>query len=138
MLIAAPVLVAAYHLLIGRGLTSLDRAKKLGGASGPYVLQAEIAACHARARTPEDTDWARIVKFYDALAQLTPSPIIELNRAYPDGYLSIDGSYSDFLEKREAFLAAQAAREQSLASQVRREIEWLKRGAKARTTKSAQ
>src|SRR5205814_7443464 len=62
--------------------------------------------------------------------------IIELNRAYPDGYLSIDGSYSDFLEKREAFLAAQAARERSLASQVRREIEWLKRGAKARTTKA--
>jgi ATP-binding cassette subfamily F protein uup len=62
--------------------------------------------------------------------------IIELNRAYPDGYLSIDGTYSDFLEKGEDFLAAQAAREQSLASQVRREIEWLKRGAKARTTKA--
>jgi ATP-binding cassette subfamily F protein uup len=62
--------------------------------------------------------------------------IIELNGAYPDGYLSINGSYSDFLEKREDFLAAQAAREQSLASQVRREIEWLKRGAKARTTKA--
>lgn len=62
--------------------------------------------------------------------------VIELNRAYPDGYLSINGHYSDFLEKREDFLAAQAAREQSLASQVRREIEWLKRGAKARTTKA--
>jgi ATP-binding cassette subfamily F protein uup len=62
--------------------------------------------------------------------------IIELNRAYPDGYLSIDGTYSDFLEKREDFLSAQQAREQSLASQVRREIEWLKRGAKARTTKA--
>jgi len=62
--------------------------------------------------------------------------IVELNTAYPDGFLSIDGSYSDFLEKREAFLAAQAAREQSLASVVRREIEWLKRGAKARTTKA--
>jgi len=62
--------------------------------------------------------------------------IIELNGAYPDGYLSIDGSYSAFLEKREEFLAAQAAREQSLASTVRREIEWLKRGAKARTTKA--
>ena len=62
--------------------------------------------------------------------------IVELNGAYPDGYLSHDGTYSDFLEKREAFLAAQQAREQSLASQVRREIEWLKRGAKARTTKA--
>jgi len=73
------------HLLIGRGLTALDRAKKLGGASGPYVLQAEIAACHARARTPEETDWARIVEFYDALARLVPSPIIELNRAVAVG-----------------------------------------------------
>jgi ABC transport system ATP-binding/permease protein len=62
--------------------------------------------------------------------------IIELNGAYPDGYLSHDGTYSDFLEKREDFLAAQQSREQSLASQVRREIEWLKRGAKARTTKA--
>jgi ATP-binding cassette subfamily F protein uup len=62
--------------------------------------------------------------------------IIELNGAYPDGFLSINGSYSAFLEKREEFLAAQAAREQSLASTVRREIEWLKRGAKARTTKA--
>jgi ATP-binding cassette subfamily F protein uup len=62
--------------------------------------------------------------------------IIELNGAYPDGYLSINGSYSAFLEKREEFLAAQTAREQSLASTVRREIEWLKRGAKARTTKA--
>jgi ATP-binding cassette subfamily F protein uup len=62
--------------------------------------------------------------------------IIELNSAYPDGFLSHDGTYSDFLEKREEFLAAQQSREQSLASQVRREIEWLKRGAKARTTKA--
>jgi len=62
--------------------------------------------------------------------------IIELNAAYPDGYLGIDGSYSQFIEKREEFLTAQAAREQSLASTVRREIEWLKRGAKARTTKA--
>src|SRR5688500_11881243 len=62
--------------------------------------------------------------------------IVELNSAYPDGYLSHDGAYSDFLEKREEFLAAQQSREQSLASQVRREIEWLKRGAKARTTKA--
>ncbi|MGH7337016.1 MAG: RNA polymerase sigma factor, partial [Myxococcota bacterium] len=69
------------HLLINRGLAALRRAEALGGASGPYTLQAAIAACHARARTPEDTDWTRIVALYDALAQLTPSPVVELNRA---------------------------------------------------------
>src|SRR6267154_4465541 len=69
------------QLLIGRGLSALDRAKKLGGASGPYVLQAEIAACHARARTPEETDWTRIVQLYAELAQIAPSPVVELNRA---------------------------------------------------------
>ncbi len=69
------------QLLIRRGLTALARAEQLSGALGPYTLQAAIAACHARARTPEDTDWERIVALYDALAQLTPSPVIELNRA---------------------------------------------------------
>ena len=68
-------------LLIHRGLAALDRAEKLGGALGPYALQAAIAACHARARTAADTDWARIVALYDALAQITPSPVVELNRA---------------------------------------------------------
>jgi RNA polymerase sigma-70 factor (ECF subfamily) len=69
------------QLLIRRGLAALDRAKQLGIAAGPYVLQAELAACHAKARTPEETDWARIVTLYDALAQLSPSPVVELNRA---------------------------------------------------------
>jgi RNA polymerase sigma factor (sigma-70 family) len=69
------------QLLIRRGLDALERAEKLGGAFGPYALQAAIAACHARARTPEETDWARIAALYDALAQLAPSPIVELNRA---------------------------------------------------------
>jgi RNA polymerase sigma factor (sigma-70 family) len=69
------------QLLIHRGLASLERAEKLGGAHGPYVLQAAIVACHARARTPEETDWARIVALYSALAQLAPSPVVELNRA---------------------------------------------------------
>jgi len=69
------------QLLIRRGLAALKRAEALGGALGPYGLQAAIAACHARARTPEETDWARIVALYDALAQISPSPIIELNRA---------------------------------------------------------
>jgi RNA polymerase sigma factor (sigma-70 family) len=68
-------------LLVGRGLAALERAEELGGASGPYTLQAAIAACHARARTPEDTDWKRIVALYDGLAQLKRSPVVELNRA---------------------------------------------------------
>lgn len=69
------------RLLIGRGLAALDRAMALGGALGPYTLQAAIAACHARAVTAEETDWSRISALYDALAQLMPSPIVELNRA---------------------------------------------------------
>jgi RNA polymerase sigma factor (sigma-70 family) len=68
-------------LLIGRGLRALDRAEALGGAPGPYALQAAIAACHARARTPEATDWVRIAALYDALSMLAPSPVVELNRA---------------------------------------------------------
>jgi len=69
------------HVLIGRGLAALARAEALGGAHGRYALQAAIAACHARARAPQDTDWARIAALYTALAQLAPSPIVELNRA---------------------------------------------------------
>jgi len=69
------------HILIRRGLAALERAERLGGVLGPYALQAAIAACHARARTPAETDWARIAALYDALAQLTPSPVVELNRA---------------------------------------------------------
>jgi len=69
------------QLLIRRGLAALDRAEKLRGMRGPYALQAAIAACHARALTPEETDWARIVALYEALAQLAPSPVVELNRA---------------------------------------------------------
>ena len=69
------------QLLIQRGFAALLRAEKLDVPFGPYTLQAAIAACHARARTAEETDWARIVALYDALAQLTPSPIVELNRA---------------------------------------------------------
>lgn len=68
-------------LLIRRGFAALLRAEATGRALGPYSLQAAIAACHARARTPEETDWSRIVALYDALAQLTPSPVVELNRA---------------------------------------------------------
>ena len=73
------------QLLIRRGLAALARAEKLGTAPGSYVLQAQIAACHARARTPEETDWLRIVSVYAALAQLAPSPVVELNRAVAVG-----------------------------------------------------
>jgi RNA polymerase sigma-70 factor, ECF subfamily len=69
------------RLLIGRGLAALRRAESLPGALGPYALQAAIAACHAVALRPEDTDWARIAALYDALAQVAPSPVVELNRA---------------------------------------------------------
>ncbi len=69
------------QLLIRRGLTAIERAERLGGARGPYLIQASIAACHARARRPEDTDWPLIVRLYAELAGRTPSPIIELNRA---------------------------------------------------------
>jgi predicted RNA polymerase sigma factor len=69
------------RLLIQRGLAALARAERLGGALGPYSLQAAIAACHARSTSAADTDWPRIAALYDALAQLSPSPVVELNRA---------------------------------------------------------
>jgi RNA polymerase sigma factor (sigma-70 family) len=69
------------HVLIRHGLAELDRAEALGGSLGPYALQAAIAACHARARAADQTDWPRISALYDALAQLNPSPVVELNRA---------------------------------------------------------
>src|SRR2546426_1061288 len=73
------------QLLIHRGFAALERGEKLGGERGPYALQAAIAACHARAGTPSETDWARIVTLYDALAQIAPSPVVELNRAVAVG-----------------------------------------------------
>jgi RNA polymerase sigma factor (sigma-70 family) len=73
------------QLLIRRGLAALDRAQSLGGAQGSYALQAAIAACHARARTAEETDWRRIAELYTLLAELTPSPVVELNRAVAVG-----------------------------------------------------
>jgi predicted RNA polymerase sigma factor len=69
------------HVLIRRGLAALARAEQLGGAEGPYALQAAIAACHARARSGDETDWTRIAELYAALARITPSPIVDLNRA---------------------------------------------------------
>ena len=69
------------QLLIRRGLAALDRAEKLGGEGGPYALQAAIAACHAQARTADETNWERIARLYDVLAKLAESPVVELNRA---------------------------------------------------------
>jgi len=82
-----PILLLAQNralwdqLLIRRGLTALERAEALGGVKGPYALQAAIAACHARARMAEETDWKRIATLYTALAEVAPSPVVELNRA---------------------------------------------------------
>jgi RNA polymerase sigma-70 factor (ECF subfamily) len=73
------------HLLIRRGLAALERAEKLGGAPGPYAMQAAIAACHARPRTAPETDWKRIAELYEGLAALVPSPVVELNRAVAVG-----------------------------------------------------
>ena len=73
------------RLLIRRGLVALERAEALGGALGTYALQAAIAACHGRARTASETDWKRIAAIYDALAQVSPSPVVELNRAVAVG-----------------------------------------------------
>ncbi len=95
------------RLLIRRGLAALDRAEKLDASRGPYALQAAIAACHARALSPEATDWARIVALYDALAELTPSPVVDLNRAVAVGMASGPGAG---LERVDA-LAADASLE---------------------------
>ena len=76
------------RVLIGRGLAALEWVEKLHGARGPYALQAAIAACHARARTPEETDWTRIAALYRDLAQVSPSPVVELNRAVAVGMAS--------------------------------------------------
>jgi RNA polymerase sigma factor (sigma-70 family) len=69
------------HLLIRRGLAALERAESLGGAAGPYALQAALAACHARARRAEETDWPRLASLYDILRSVMPSPVVDLNRA---------------------------------------------------------
>ena len=73
------------YLLVRRGLAALERAQTLGGALGVYALQAAIAACHGRARTPGETNWEPIAALYDALAQLVPSPVVKLNRAVAVG-----------------------------------------------------
>ena len=106
-----PILLLAQNrarwdpLLIHRGLAALERAQALGGALGPYGLQGAIVACHARARTAEVTDWPCIVALYDALAQLTPSPVVELNRAVA---VSMAFGPAAALEMVDALVAANA------------------------------
>ncbi|WP_261208793.1 RNA polymerase sigma factor [Variovorax sp. CY25R-8] len=107
------------HVLIRRGLAALARAEALGGALGPYALQAAIAACHARARTAEQTDWGRIAALYDALAQLAPSPIVELNRAVA---LSMAFGPAAGLEVADALLAEPALQGYHLLPAVRGDL----------------
>ena len=107
------------RLLIGRGLAALRRAEELGSALGPYALQAAIAACHARALTPEATDWARIAALYDALAELAPSPVVELNRAVA---VSMAFGPTEGLELVDALRSEQALRAYHLLPSVRGDL----------------
>lgn len=141
------------HLLIRRGLAALDRAEALGGARLPYTLQASIAACHARAKRFEDTDWMRIASTYDTLAEAMPSPIVELNRAVahsmafgPDaglqlldaiaatpalqGYAPLPAARGDFLLRAGRVVEAKAQFMQAAAlAQNAREREFLEKRA---------
>ena len=118
------------RLLVQRGLAALGRAEKLAGALGPYTLQAAIAACHARARSVEDTDWPRIVALYDGLAALTGSPVVELNRAVA---VAMAFGPEAGLELVDALADDRALRDYHLLSTVRGDLlERLGRDAEAR------
>jgi RNA polymerase sigma-70 factor, ECF subfamily len=145
-------------LLVGRGLAALERAYATGGPLGPYTLQAAIAACHGRARRAEDTDWERILALYDGLAQLLPSPVVELNRAVAvgmavgpadaleivarlgeepalDGYPLLAGVRADLLERLGRVAEARADYElaASLSANARQREALLGRAARLRT-----
>src|SRR5216683_27871 len=107
------------HLLVRRGLAALERAERLGGRLGSYALQAAIAACHARARTAAETDWARIAALYDALAQLAPSPVVELNRAVA---VSMAFGPAEGLELVDALASEPALRSYHLLPTVRGDL----------------
>jgi len=107
------------QLLIRRGLAALDRAARLNRTRGPYALQAAIAACHARARTPDQTDWPRIVDLYTELANRTPSPIIELNRAVA---ISMAQSPAAALELVDALLSEPSLKSYHLLPSVRADL----------------
>ncbi|MHA6623574.1 RNA polymerase sigma factor [Pseudonocardia sp. DLS-67] len=141
-------------LLVGRGLAALERAYATGGPIGPYTLQAGIAACHSRARVATDTDWERIVALYDGLAQLMPSPVVELNRAVAigmafgpeaalrtvdrlredtrlDGYHLLPAARADLLERlgRRTEAGAEFERAALLTSNTRQRAALLERAA---------
>jgi RNA polymerase sigma factor (sigma-70 family) len=119
------------QLLIRRGLAALDRAEKLGGARRPYTLQAAIAACHARALSAEETDWARIVELYTELAKLVPSPIVELNRAVAVAMASGPAAGLELIDK---LIANELLHEYHLLPSVRGDLLWkLSRFEEART-----
>jgi RNA polymerase sigma factor (sigma-70 family) len=107
------------YVLVRRGLASLERAEELGGAAGPYALQAAIAACHARARTPEETDWSRIAALYAALGRIAPSPVIELNRAMA---VSMADGPGPALELVDALVAGGALERYHLLPSVRGDL----------------
>lgn len=118
------------HVLVRRGLASLERAERLGGAVGPYALQGAIAACHARARTAEATDWNRIAALYGALGRIAPSPVIELNRAMA---VSMAEGPAPALELVDALVAGGALERYHLLSSVRGDLlDRLGRGDEAR------
>jgi predicted RNA polymerase sigma factor len=107
------------YVLVGRGLAALAHAESLGVALGPYALQAAIAACHARARTADETDWERITALYDALAQLVPSPVVELNRAVA---LSMAFGPAAGLEAVDALMNEPSLRDYHLLPSVRGDL----------------
>jgi predicted RNA polymerase sigma factor len=107
------------QLLIRRGLAALDRARALERPLGPYWLQAAIAACHARARTAEETDWPQIAALYGTLAQISPSPVVELNRAVAVGMAS---GPADGLELVDALIASDALSDYHLVHSVRADL----------------
>lgn len=142
------------RILISRGLAALERAEALGGARGAYALQAALAACHARARRPEETDWTKIAALYDALREVMPSPVVDLNRAVAysmaigpqaglalitalegvdalRGYASLPAAKGDFLFRAGRLAEAKAQFEQaaSLSSNTREKAFFLKRAA---------
>jgi predicted RNA polymerase sigma factor len=118
------------HLLIQRGLRELERAEALGQSLGPYGLQASIAACHAHARTAEATDWKRIAALYDALAEVAPSPVVQLNRAVA---LSMAYGPEAGLEVVETLLGEPSLRGYHLLPSVRGDLLFrLGRGEEAR------
>ncbi|MGH3342089.1 MAG: RNA polymerase sigma factor [Carbonactinosporaceae bacterium] len=107
------------QLLIRRGLAALERVEQLGAGLGRYALQAAIAACHARARTPDETDWARIAALYEALARLAPSPVVELNRAVA---LAMADGPAAGLELVDALVAEPVLRDYHLLPSVRGDL----------------